>query len=153
MRTNSPNLHHRHRTAPAGLSTRHAAEPTEGDEDMTNHTSPGSANSDTLDDPVTQACVNIDAAAQQLEAAAENDVFSPLLALAGQLTLIRGGLDPSIRAAADPNDSLTPIAHVDRALSLLDSVPPSAGPADLLVWNLRLKELHDAISADGSGQP
>ena len=120
---------------------------------MTDHTTPGSANPDTGEDPVTQACVNLDAAARQLEAAADNDVFSPLLALAGQLTLIRGGLDPSIRAATDPNDSLTPIAHVDRALSLLDSVPPSAGPADLLVWNLRLKELHDAISADGSGQP
>jgi hypothetical protein len=37
--------------------------------------------------------------------------------------------------------------HLDRALSLLDAVPPSAGPADLLVWSLRLQELHDALMA------
>lgn len=102
---------------------------------------------------MTQACVNIDAAARQLEAAAEADVFSPLLGLAGQLSLIRGGLDPTIRAAVDRNDRLSPMAHVDRALSLLDGVPPSAGPADLLVWSLRLKDLHDTLVAAGIGQP
>ena len=37
--------------------------------------------------------------------------------------------------------------HVDQALSLLDEVPPSAGPADLLVWSLRLQDLHDALMA------
>ena len=36
-------------------------------------------------DTVTAACVHIDAAANQLEAAAHGDVFSTLLALAGQL--------------------------------------------------------------------
>jgi len=102
---------------------------------------------------VTHACVNIDAASRQLQAAADTDVFSPLLGLAGQLTLIRGGLDPTIRAAVDPNDPLSPIAHVHRALSLLDGVPPSAGPADLLVWSLRLKDLHDTLLAAGVGQP
>jgi hypothetical protein len=121
---------------------------------MTDHPTPSSANSDTTgEDPVTQACVNIDAAARQLEAAASADAFSPLLGLAGQLTLIRGGLDPSIRSAVDPNDRLTPMAHLDRALSLLDSVTPSAGPADLLVWSLRLKDLHDTLLAAGIGQP
>jgi hypothetical protein len=45
------------------------------------------------------------------------------------------------------------MAHVDRALSLLDGVPPSAGPADLLVWSLRLKDLHDTLLAAGVGQP
>ena len=88
--------------------------PTESDQDMTDHPTPSSTTSDpTGEDPVTQACVNIDAAARQLQAAADTDVFSPLLGLAAQLTLIRGGLDPSIRSAVDPNDRLKPIAHVD----------------------------------------
>src|SRR5665647_2760329 len=115
---------------------------------MTDHPTPSSADSDpTREDPVTQACVNIDAAARQLEAAAGADVFSSLLGLAGQLSLIRGGFDPGIRAAIDPNDRLSPIAHVDRALSLLESVPPSAGPTDLLVWSLRVKDLRDTLLA------
>jgi len=94
---------------------------------------------------VRQACVHIDAAAGQLRAAAEGDVFSPLLSLAAQLALIRGGIEPAIRAAVDSDDRLGPIAHVDRALSLLDAVPPSAGPMDLLVWTLRLAETRDAL--------
>jgi hypothetical protein len=102
---------------------------------------------------VTAACVHIDAAANQVEAAAGGDVFSPLLALAGQLALIRGGIDPAIRAAPDSNDHLGPLAHVDRALSLLDSVPVSAGPADLLVWTLHLSDLRDALLAAGADQP
>jgi len=121
---------------------------------MTDHPTPSSADSDASgEDPVTQACVHIDAAARQLEAAAEADAFSPLLGLAGLLSLIRGGFDPSIRAAIDPNDRLSPIAHVDRALSLLDGVPPSARPADLLVWSLRLQDLHDTLLAALRGQP
>jgi hypothetical protein len=103
-------------------------------------------------DTVTVACVHIDAATNQLEAAARGDVFSTLLPLAGQLALIRGGIDPTIRAAPDPNDRLGPLAHVDRALLLLDSVPASVGPADLLVWTLHLSDLRDAILASGSGQ-
>jgi hypothetical protein len=103
-------------------------------------------------DTVTAACVHIDAAANQVEAAARGDVFSPLLALAGQLALIRGGIDPTIRAAPDPNDHLRPLAHVDRALLLLDSVPVSNGPADLLVWTLDLSDLRDALFACGAGQ-
>jgi hypothetical protein len=101
---------------------------------------------------VTAACVHIDAAANQVEAAARGDVLSTLLALAGQLALIRGGIDPTIRAAPDPNDRLGPLAHVDQALLLLDSVPASVGPADLLVWTLRLSDLRDAILASGAGQ-
>jgi hypothetical protein len=120
---------------------------------MTDHPSPSSADTDaTSEDPVTRACVHIDAAVRQLEAAADADVFSPLLGLAGLLSLIRGGLDPNIRAAVDPNDRLLPMAHVDQALSLLDGVPPSAGPADLLVWSLRLKDLHDTLLAALIGQ-
>jgi len=120
---------------------------------MTDHPTPSSATEDTAsEDPVTQACVHIDAAARRLEAAASADVFSPLLGLAGQLTLIRGGLDPSIRSAVDPNDRLTAMDHVDRALSLLDGVPASAGPADLLVWSLRLKDLRDTLLAAVIGQ-
>lgn len=107
----------------------------------------------TGEDQVTQACVNIDAAARQLQAAAGADVYSPRLALAGQLTLIRGGLDPTVRAAADPNDHLTPIAHVDRALLLLCSVPPPSGPDDLLVWIQRLQDLQDTLLTGGLGQP
>ena len=115
---------------------------------MTDHPTPSSATSDTTgEDLVTQACVHIDAAVRQVEAAADDDVFSPLLGLAGLLSLIRGGLDPSIRAAADLDDPLLPMGHVDRALSLLDGIPPSAGPADLLVWSLRLQDLHDALLA------
>jgi hypothetical protein len=102
---------------------------------------------------VTAACVHIDAAANQLEAAARGNVFSPLLSLAGQLALIRGGIDPTIRAAPDPNDHLGPLAHVDRALFLLDSVPVSDGPADLLVWTLHLSDLRDALVASGADQP
>jgi hypothetical protein len=104
-------------------------------------------------DTVTRACVHIDAAAQQLEAAAHGDVFSALLSLAGQLDLICGGIDPTIRAAVDPNDCLGPMAHVDLALSLLDAVPASGGPADLLAWTLRLADLRDDLLAAGAGQP
>ena len=120
---------------------------------MTEHPTPSSATSHTAsEDLITQACVHIDAAVHQVAAAADADVFSPLLGLAGLLSLIRGGLDPSIRAAHDPNDPLLPMDHVDRALSLLDGVPPSAGPADLLVWSLRLQDLHDALLAAVIGQ-
>jgi hypothetical protein len=120
---------------------------------MTDHPTSSSATSDTpSQDLVTQACVHIDAAVRQVEAAADDDVFSPLLGLAGLLSLIRGGLDPSIRAADDPNDPLLPMAHVDRALSLLDGVPPSAGPADLLVWSLRLQDLRDTLMAAAMAQ-
>jgi hypothetical protein len=115
---------------------------------MTDHPTPSSATPGTASqDLIPQACVHIDAAVRQVEAAAGADVFSPLLGLAGLLSLIRGGLDPSIRAADDPNDALLPMAHVDRALSLLDGVPPSAGPADLLVWSLRLQDLRDTLIA------
>ena len=120
---------------------------------MADNSTPSSATSDTTgEDLVAQACVHIDAAVRQLEAAADADVFSPLLGLAGLLSLIRGGLDPSIRAADDPNNPLLPMAHVDRALSLLEGVPPSAGPADLLVWSLRLQDLRDALMAAVMGQ-
>jgi hypothetical protein len=104
-------------------------------------------------DTMTAACVHIDAAANQVEAVARGDVFSPLLSLASQLALIRGGIDPTIRAAPDPNDHLGPLAHVDRALFLLDSVPVSDGPTDLLVWTLHLSDLRAALLASGAGQP
>jgi hypothetical protein len=121
---------------------------------MTDHPTPNSATWGTTgEDTVTQACVHIDAAARQLQAAADGDVFSPWLGMAGQLALIRGGIDPSIRAAVDPNDRLGPIAHLDRALSLLDLVPPSAGPTDLLVWTLRLADARDDLLAARAGQP
>jgi len=115
---------------------------------MTDHPTPSSATPGTAsEDPVRQACVHIDAVARQVEAAADDDVFSPLLGLAGLLSLIRGGLDPTIRSAVDPHDPLLPMDHMDRALSLLDGVPPSAGPADLLVWSLRLQDLRDTLLA------
>jgi hypothetical protein len=121
---------------------------------MTDRPTPNSADAGTTcEDNVAQACVHIDAAVGQLQAAAGGDVFSHLLGLAGQLALIRGGIDPTIRAADDPNDRLEPIAHLDRALALLDAVPPSAGPTDLLVWTLRLADARDAILAAGAGQP
>ena len=96
-------------------------------------------------DAVVAACVHIDAAARQLEAAANGDVFSSLLGLAGLLALIRGGIDATIRAAGAPNDILGPIAHVDRALFLLEGAHPAVAPADLLVWTMRLAELRDAL--------
>jgi hypothetical protein len=120
---------------------------------MTNQHPSSSATGATYEDTVTQACVHIDAAANQLEAAAAGDAFSALLGLAALLALIRGGIDPTIRAADDPDDRLEPMAHVDRALSLLDSVPASAGPADLLVWTLRLADARDTLLAAGAGQP
>jgi hypothetical protein len=103
-------------------------------------------------DTVTRACVHIDTAARQLEASARGDVFSALLGLAGQLALIRGGIDPTIRAAPGPSDLLGPLAHVDKALALLDSVPAGAGPADLLVWTLRLADLREGLLAAEAGQ-
>lgn len=110
------------------------------------HITPGTP--PTVDvDTVTQACVHIDAAANQLETAARGDVFSALHGPAGQLALIRGGVDPTIRAATDPHDRLEFMAHVDRALSLLDAVPASAGPPDLLVWTQRLHDLRDDLQA------
>jgi hypothetical protein len=104
-------------------------------------------------DTVTVACLHIDAAANQVEAAARGDVFSTLLSLASQLALVGGGIDPTIRAAPDPNDHLGPLAHVDRALLLLDSAPVSKGPADLLVWTLYLSDLRAALLAAGADQP
>ena len=119
---------------------------------MTDHPTPSSEDAGTTcEDTVTQACVHIDAVDRQLQAAAGGDVFSPLLALAGHLALIRGGIDPTIRAAVDPNDRLGPIAHLDRALSLLDAVPPSAGSTDLLMWTLRLADARDDLLAAGAG--
>ena len=115
---------------------------------MTDHPTPtpSSATSRTNEqDAAVQACVHIDAAARQLEASAKGDIFSSLLGLAGLLALIRGGINPTLRAAGDPNDRLGPIAHVDRALFLLDSAHPSIAPADLLVWTLRLADLRDAL--------
>lgn len=104
---------------PANPATRHTAQPTESDEAMTDHPTPSSAHPHAANaDAVTQACVHIDAAARQLQATADCDLFSPLLALAGQLALIRGGIDPTIRAAADPNDHLGPGAHVDQVTRL-----------------------------------
>ena len=102
---------------------------------------------------LTRACVHIDAAARQLETAAGGDAFSPLLVPAGQLALIRGGINPTIRAAVDPNDHLEFIAHVDHALTLLDNVPASDGPPDLLVWTLRLHDLRDELQAAWAQQP
>ena len=102
---------------------------------------------------LTRACVHIDAAARQLETAAGGDAFSPLLVPAGQLALIRGGINPTIRAAADPNDHLEFIAHVDHALTLLDNVPASECPPDLLVWTLRLHHLRDELHAAWAQQP
>jgi hypothetical protein len=104
-------------------------------------------------DTLTRACVHIDVAAQQLETAAHGDAFSPLWVPAGQLTLIRGGINPAIRAAADPNDHLEFIAHVDHALTLLDNVPASEGPPDLLVWTLRLHNLRDELQAARAQHP
>ena len=103
-------------------------------------------------DTMTRACVHIDTAARQLEASARGDVFSTLLGLAGQLALIRGGLDPTIRAEPDPCDPLGPVAHVDKALALLDSIPSDDGPADLLVWTLRLADLREGLLAAEAGQ-
>jgi hypothetical protein len=123
---------------------------------MTDHPNPSPSPASpetTCEDTVAQACVHIDAAARQLEAAADGDVFSPLLGLAAQLALIRGGIDPTIRAVVDSEDLLGPTAHTDQALSLLESFPPSDGQTDLLVWTLRLAELHDALVAAGSEQP
>jgi hypothetical protein len=152
MRTRSPNPHHRLQepSDPADVTIWHIAQPTESSHVMTDqnphtHATQPAAGPDT----VTVACVHIDASARQLEAAARGDVFSTLLSLAGQLALIRGGIDPTIRAAPDPNDHLGPVAHVDRALLLLDSVPVSVGPADLLVWTLHLSDLRDC----GAGRP
>lgn len=103
-------------------------------------------------DNVVRACVHLDAAAKKLEVAADSDAFSPLLGLASQLALIRGGINPTIRAAVDPDDRLGPMAHLDRALCLLDSAPPAAGPADLLVWTLRLDDVRHALIAAWVGQ-
>ena len=102
---------------------------------------------------VARACVHLDAAAHQLETAAGDDVFSPLLGPASQLALIRGGIDPTIRAATDPGDRLDFIAHVDRALSLLDRVPASEAPPGLIVWAQRLHDMRDALLAAGTQQP
>jgi hypothetical protein len=60
---------------------------------MTDRPSPSSETSGTTcEDPVTQACVHIDAAARQLETAAGGEVFNPLLAgVSGLLDCERPG--------------------------------------------------------------
>ena len=115
---------------------------------MTDHPTPTPSSATlwaTEPDAVVQACLHIDAAAGQLEAAANGDVFSSLLGPAGLLALIRGGINPTLRAVADPGDRLGPIAHVDRALFLSEGAHPSITPADLLVWTQRLADLRDAL--------
>ena len=78
MRTKSSDPHdHPQGPCPTDRATRHTAPPTESDEVMTDHPSPSPAASETTcEDTVAQACVHIDAAARQLEAAADGDVFS-----------------------------------------------------------------------------
>ena len=88
---------------------------------------------------IARACVHIDLAARQLERRAGEDVFSRWLPLAGQLHLIRGGLDPSIRAAAEPDD-VDVSQHLDKALALLDPVKLAQG-RDVREWIVDLQAL------------
>jgi len=160
MRIRLPSPHHRlgAETPPGRSAWRprhwHTKQHTESSEVMTDqHNNTPTTQPARSVDTVTQACVHIDTAARQLEASARGDVFSTLLGLAGQLALIRGGIDPTIRAAPEPSDRLGPVAHVDKALALLGSVPAGAGPADLLVWTMRLADLREGVLAAGAGQP
>ena len=98
---------------------------------------------------IAQACVHIDMAACQLERRAGDDVFSRWLPLAGQLHLMRGGLDPSIRAAAEPDD-VDVSEHLDKALALLDTVKP-AQVHDVLDWIVDLRALRaEIVLRDGA---
>ena len=94
---------------------------------------------------IARACVHIDVAAGQLERRACDDVLSPWLPLAGQLHLIRGCLDPSIRAAAEPDD-LDVAEHLDTALALLDTVNLAQVP-DVLEWISDLRALRAGIAS------
>lgn len=94
---------------------------------------------------IARACVHIDLAACELERRAGDDVFSPWLPLAGQLHLIRGGLDPSIRAAAEPDD-LDVTKHLDAALALLETVNGAQLP-DVLEWIGDLQALRAGIAS------
>jgi hypothetical protein len=94
---------------------------------------------------IARACVHIDLAACQLERRAGDEVFSRWLPLAGQLHLIGGGLDPSIRAAAEP-DETDVTEHLDEALALLDTVKPAQVP-DVFEWIVDLRALRGEIAS------
>jgi hypothetical protein len=96
---------------------------------------------------IARACVHIDLAAYELERRAGDDVFSRWLPFAGQLHLIGGGLDPSIRAAAQPDD-MDVTEHLEKALALLDTVTPAQVP-DVLEWIVDLQALRAQIALKG----
>ena len=98
-------------------------------------------------DPLVRACAHLDAAAAQLTAEAANDPFATRRLVAGQLSLLRGGLHPGIRATPDAADTGGPFEHVAAALALLDAIPRADAPADLVVWVSRLAALQPAVSA------
>ncbi len=98
-------------------------------------------------DPLVRACAHLDAAAAQLTAEAGNAPFATRRLVAGQLSLLRGGLHPGIRAVPDATDTRGPLEHVAAALALLDAIPRADAPADLLVWISRLAALEPAVSA------
>lgn len=93
---------------------------------------------------IARACVYIDLAACQLERRAGEDVFSRWLAIAGQLHLIRGGLNPSIRAAAEP-DGVDVSEHLDKALALLDPGERAQG-REFRDWIVDLQALRAKIA-------
>lgn len=109
--------------------------------------SPSSAQPQPQTGVVELACAHLDAAAQQLTTNATADPFTGTNALAGQVSLVRGGIHPGIRATPDPGDRVDALGHLDAALVLLDTVPHGDAPADLMLWTARLAQLRPAVQA------
>lgn len=92
-----------------------------------------------------EACVHLDIAAQQL--VADQDAFSPNITMAGQLRLLRAGIQPGSRAVLEANDRDGALDHLDHALALLHILTGQDAAADLHVWTVLLTQLRPAVEA------
>lgn len=99
---------------------------------------------------VIEACVHLDAAACLIEAGCANDPFHPNLALAAQVTLLAAAIQPGIQASEDPDDPRDASGHLDRALTLLGSLPPEHLSDEQRRRCAQLAHLRDAIGTAGA---
>ena len=91
----------------------------------------------TQQDPAVRALTHLHTAADKAEALAEGDVYSAWSALAGQIRLVAGAIDPTVYPIQPPSTSSVHDC-LTWALDALEAAP--AGP-DLLMWIWHVSEL------------
>ncbi len=87
--------------------------------------------------PAVRALTHLHTAADKAEALADGDIYSAWSALASQIRLVAGAIDPTVYPIQPPSTSSVHDC-LTRALDALDT--PSAGP-DLLIWIWHVVEL------------